>query len=195
MLGMWISVDPARQFSSPYLYAGNGMNPVNIVDPDGNAPYQIAIFVDNPDMLKAKPNEGLGDVFHDFKATAKWGQEKFGKDFEIRIIRNQKEMHNFVKAGQYTAIIGHGIYDEEGNPIQGKLVKSSDDTKGIDLYLLDFELLETESKAKVFACGVGRWDDLFDNIDLGSNKGPLHMGDAYQDAADYLMENKPDNNK
>jgi hypothetical protein len=146
-------------------------------------------------MLKAKPNEGLGDVFHDFKATAKWGQEKFGKDFEIRIIRNQKEMHNFVKAGQYTAIIGHGIYDEEGNPIQGKLVKSSDDTKGIDLYLLDFELLETESKAKVFACGVGRWDDLFDNIDLGSNKGPLHMGDAYQDAADYLMENKPDNNK
>ncbi|MCQ2109293.1 MAG: hypothetical protein MJZ05_11095 [Fibrobacter sp.] len=24
MLGLWISVDPARQFSSPYLYAGNG---------------------------------------------------------------------------------------------------------------------------------------------------------------------------
>nr|WP_297342262.1 RHS repeat-associated core domain-containing protein [uncultured Fibrobacter sp.] len=36
MLGMWISVDPARQFASPYLYAGNGMNPVNVVDPDGN---------------------------------------------------------------------------------------------------------------------------------------------------------------
>ena len=36
MLGMWISVDPARQFSSPYLYAGNGYNPVNGVDPDGN---------------------------------------------------------------------------------------------------------------------------------------------------------------
>ena len=36
MLGMWISVDPARQFASPYLYAGNGMNPVNGVDPDGN---------------------------------------------------------------------------------------------------------------------------------------------------------------
>jgi RHS repeat-associated protein len=37
MLGMWISVDPKRQFASPYLYAGNGMNPMNIVDPDGNA--------------------------------------------------------------------------------------------------------------------------------------------------------------
>ena len=36
MLGMWISVDPARQFASPYLYAGNGMNPVIGVDPDGN---------------------------------------------------------------------------------------------------------------------------------------------------------------
>ena len=36
MLGMWISVDPARQFASPYLYVGNGMNSVNGVDPDGN---------------------------------------------------------------------------------------------------------------------------------------------------------------
>ena len=36
MLGMWISVDPMRQFASPYLYAGNGMNPVNVIDPDGN---------------------------------------------------------------------------------------------------------------------------------------------------------------
>ena len=35
MLGMWTSVDPARQFASPYLYAGNGVNPVNGVDPDG----------------------------------------------------------------------------------------------------------------------------------------------------------------
>ena len=36
MLGLWISVDPKRQFSNPYLYAGNGVNPVNGVDPDGN---------------------------------------------------------------------------------------------------------------------------------------------------------------
>ena len=36
MLGMWISVDPKRQFVSPYLYAGTGYNPVNIIDPDGN---------------------------------------------------------------------------------------------------------------------------------------------------------------
>ncbi len=36
MIGLWISVDLKRQFSSPYLYAGNGYNPVNGVDPDGN---------------------------------------------------------------------------------------------------------------------------------------------------------------
>ena len=35
MLGMWVSVDPKRQFASPYLYAGNGVNPVNGTDPDG----------------------------------------------------------------------------------------------------------------------------------------------------------------
>ncbi len=36
MLGMWISVDPARQFASPYLYAGNGMNPLSHYDANGN---------------------------------------------------------------------------------------------------------------------------------------------------------------
>lgn len=36
MLGMWISVDPKRQFSSPYLYAGNGFNAGNGIDEEGN---------------------------------------------------------------------------------------------------------------------------------------------------------------
>lgn len=36
MLGMWISVDAKRQFASPYLYVGNGYNPINGVDGDGN---------------------------------------------------------------------------------------------------------------------------------------------------------------
>ncbi len=39
MLGVWIAVDAKRQFNSPYLYAGNGANPVNGVDPDGNEIY------------------------------------------------------------------------------------------------------------------------------------------------------------
>ena len=43
MLGLWVSVDAARQFASPYLYAGNGVNPVNSVDPDGNASATVAV--------------------------------------------------------------------------------------------------------------------------------------------------------
>ena len=34
-LGLWAQVDPGRQFASPYAYAGNGVNPINGVDPDG----------------------------------------------------------------------------------------------------------------------------------------------------------------
>lgn len=36
MLGMWTSVDPERQFASPYLYAGNGGNPIGYYDNIGN---------------------------------------------------------------------------------------------------------------------------------------------------------------
>src|SRR5690554_862787 len=36
MLGLWVSVDAKRQFNSPYLYAGNGTNPVRFFDPNGN---------------------------------------------------------------------------------------------------------------------------------------------------------------
>ena len=44
MLGMWISVDAARQFDSPYLYMGNGTNPIKLNDPDGNAvPLIVAV--------------------------------------------------------------------------------------------------------------------------------------------------------
>ena len=39
ILGMWISVDPKRQFSSPYLYVGNGFNPIVAKDDDGNRAY------------------------------------------------------------------------------------------------------------------------------------------------------------
>jgi len=34
-VGAWVTPDPKEQFSSPYLYAGNGYNPLNGVDFDG----------------------------------------------------------------------------------------------------------------------------------------------------------------
>ena len=47
MLGMWISVDAARQFDSPYLYMGNGTNPIILTDTDGNVviPLWVAVVV------------------------------------------------------------------------------------------------------------------------------------------------------
>lgn len=45
MIGMWTSVDPARQFSSPYLYAGNGYNPIVSIDEDGNVVIDASIEV------------------------------------------------------------------------------------------------------------------------------------------------------
>ena len=38
MLGLWISVDPARFFSSSYVYMGNYYNPIKSIDEDGLDP-------------------------------------------------------------------------------------------------------------------------------------------------------------
>ena len=76
MLGMWISVDPARQFASPYLYAGNGMNPINVTDPDGN--YNLY-----------KVGDEL--VFH----FSSW-QETFYFQYMTNVIPFGKTMHYFV---------------------------------------------------------------------------------------------------
>jgi len=45
-IGGWVSVDPMRQFANPYLYTGNGANPLNGVDPDGNQIGNIAFAIE-----------------------------------------------------------------------------------------------------------------------------------------------------
>ena len=62
MLGMWTSVDPKRQFASPYLYAGNGYNPVNVIDPDGNTIYILLSNELNGGMSKVNKFEGGRNV-------------------------------------------------------------------------------------------------------------------------------------
>ena len=44
MLGVWISVDPKRFFNSPYLYMGNGYNPIRFADLNGQAPGDVYLF-------------------------------------------------------------------------------------------------------------------------------------------------------
>ena len=52
MLGLWVSVDAKRQFNSPYLYAGNGTNPVNGVDEDGNLLFPPALVIGTAFVVK-----------------------------------------------------------------------------------------------------------------------------------------------
>ena len=188
MLGMWISVDPKRQFSSPYLYAGNGYNPVNIIDPDGEAPYQIAVFMD---VLRAESGEANLDVFRDFEATSRWGYKKFGEDFDIRIVRSPKEMLDFIKEGQYTAIVGHTWSGEKGklfNRTHSPAVK-------LDLTALDNALIGSEFLVKVFGCKTGSWNMEFKKIEYGGNEGTLPIGDAFKEAARYLTESRDFNQR
>ena len=68
MLGMWISVDPKRQFASPYLYVGNGYNPITGQDDDGgyyNDKDGKAIYE------TAKKNDFYGNPI--VKETLEWG--------------------------------------------------------------------------------------------------------------------------
>lgn len=93
MLGMWISVDPARQFASPYLYAGNGYNPVNGVDDDGN--YY------NEDGQKiyesAKKNNFYGNPI--VKETLEWGASS-PNPINVTISRKDKFSNGYPKGGE-----------------------------------------------------------------------------------------------
>jgi RHS repeat-associated protein len=70
MLGMWVSVDAKRQFNSPYLYAGNGTNPVNGVDPDGNKVWAVTktdqkAYAAFTKKLNAEQAQRLSDIEKD----------------------------------------------------------------------------------------------------------------------------------
>ena len=77
MLGMWTSVDPARQFASPYLYAGNGVNPVNVVDPNGNYTLNlnedntVAGLVDDGNLNMVSVLNADGSLFGEYNAPPK----------------------------------------------------------------------------------------------------------------------------
>jgi len=97
-IGGWVSVDPMRQYISPFLYAGNGTNPINGVDEDGNKfndyaedIYTEAACMENPfygsSALEADLNEMRNsDIL--FEAFPSNGNASFGPD-DIRIAEGQ----------------------------------------------------------------------------------------------------------
>jgi len=58
VMGMWITPDPKEQFWSPYAYAGNGMNPMNAVDPNGET-----LIGDGLTALTTYPGKTLGVAY------------------------------------------------------------------------------------------------------------------------------------
>lgn len=58
-LGLWTSVDPVRQFASPYLYAGNGVNPIGAIDPDGNV---LKMYSRNSDAYNQRAEIAISKI-------------------------------------------------------------------------------------------------------------------------------------
>ncbi|SOE78411.1 RHS repeat-associated core domain-containing protein [Fibrobacter sp. UWT3] len=91
MLGMWTSVDPARQYQNPYLYAGN--NPIMRIDPDGNqddlGSQVLGIFLrdleyNTGEALKQTAEELSGELWRLSKDMAAVGAT-FDSDPESRL--------------------------------------------------------------------------------------------------------------
>ena len=110
MLGLWVSVDPARQHFSPYTYGSN--NPIVRIDPDGNADLRMAVFYNKdqngnalPSTLKSevdrKLSQGLNPIYDTYKV----------KYFESSA--KASDINNFINGGTYGALAIHGEYDED----------------------------------------------------------------------------------
>ena len=96
MLGMWTSVDPARQFASPYLYAGNGVNPINVVDPDGN---RVDIFLnENNEVVRMQYN--YDDEAFVYLNYADGSQEVFGEPALGSYLLSTNDKGEFMIVGQ-----------------------------------------------------------------------------------------------
>ena len=170
MLGMWTSVDPARQFTSPYLYAGNGFNPVGGIDPSG------MFFKDNEGNVtegEFVPEEEQGIVSRDELIEIQYAIEKFmespgnvktlmsmakytlNHDVETRYWYNSKGQNNFA-FGKYGCILtglGSGFYIHVHN------WRSWDEIKRLDLEGLsgdDIDWSKTNGSIMAYEIRTGR---------------------------------------
>lgn len=92
-LGMWVSVDPMREFADPYAYMGNDWNPIIGVDPDGNNPatYLTVALVNTPvavyNLYKAR-NASIEQGDKSSVANAKGAGAFFGTYLFAAIIKS-----------------------------------------------------------------------------------------------------------
>jgi RHS repeat-associated protein len=187
MLGMWISVDPARQFSSPYLYAGNGVNPVNAADPDGEEMYQFIFYVSDMDrnIMISMVQEAL-----------RFKEKNPSADYRITIAENQADLTRIINEGKYSVVFAHGLEDFDGNVMPNRFAMN--DNESFDMTYQELNNgLNSDSYAKIFTC-FSNWSDDFSNVSPARNPSSLevpfiadynaevHGVNGAKDAANYL---------
>ncbi|MCQ2109427.1 MAG: RHS repeat-associated core domain-containing protein [Fibrobacter sp.] len=108
MLGLWISVDPARQHFSPYTYGSN--NPVMRIDPDGNADLRFAVVYNKNQDGEALPPTLRSEI----EDRLNQGLDPKYDTYQIKYFESGAEaadVNNFINGGTYGALAIHGEYD------------------------------------------------------------------------------------
>ena len=138
MLGVWISVDPKRFFSSPYLYMGNGYNPILFFDlngmkpgdPFGSSLEAAQDFARLYNGASIASNREYGTVIYRKGDSYSYLKPTRGSDGEVGIT----EMATNARLSGYSVVTSahtHSrITDENGVVQMGFLVPSSDDYQG-----------------------------------------------------------------
>ncbi|MBD3344266.1 MAG: hypothetical protein GF401_04300 [Chitinivibrionales bacterium] len=128
-IGVWFSCDKAGQFYNPYAYAGNGANPVVMVDKDGNILITTSFLINAGLTLLAvtgyyihvstnnlEAGMGADDAWNPFLAGWKWwkGDPKYP---------GSGAANNTPPIGAGYELGGRGFYTESG----GKRIYSNRD--------------------------------------------------------------------
>ncbi len=128
MIGMWITVDPERFFPSPYLYMGNGYNPIRFADLNGEKPGDLfntpdeaakdwAVYV-NGDSKRMNREAGTyilvndDGKYHTLKSPLWAGEDGF-KIFDLNNIARREEMFDKVVGIAHTHGAEDSKYDSE----------------------------------------------------------------------------------
>jgi RHS repeat-associated protein len=185
MLGMWTSVDPARQFASPYLYAGNGYNPINSFDPDGDKNIKLAIYYNQDETGAEFDAEKMAAEYKEYISSR---IDMSVNTVEVKAFAagstTDLEMTSWLNLGQpdLPAIITHG---GKGAEFISDVPKVTEESR-IDFKTLDDRLTTKTYLGACFAkenleAANGKYDKLY---------GPKKYGITYiSTTLDYLIKN------
>ena len=177
MLGVWISVDPARQRFSPYTYGSN--NPISRIDPNGNADLRVAVFY-NYDQYKMPVNGALM-VEREISKHINPAYDKV----QIRSFGSKsraEDIVRFLNGADQAAIASHGGWDSEGIYRLGDGADRSFPAIFVDRYLIQQTLLG--------ACNAGDYiegkpDTKFISPDIATADG---LVSSLSEAARYIIQ-------